>query len=193
MRFSKDEITSFFHELDRSKYMDEHKDSADMDRPFPIGYGQTISQPSLVLNMTLHLAPEEDSKILEIGTGSGFQTALLAKFSKKVYTVEKIEALYTTAKAQLDSEGYDNILFHLGDGSHGWKQYAPYDRIMVTAAAEKLPDSLISQLAPGGKMIIPVGGPFSQELQLIEKNKDNQVHTSIIEYVRFVKLEEDTK
>ncbi|AKG75386.1 protein-L-isoaspartate(D-aspartate) O-methyltransferase [Salinicoccus halodurans] len=172
--------------------MDDYKDAANMDRPFPIGHGQTISQPSLVLNMTLHLDLENDSKVLEIGTGSGFQTALLAKFSKNVYTVERIETLHNKARERLDKEGYTNIHFHLGDGSQGWEENAPYDRIMVTAAAEKLPETLISQLAPEGKMIIPVGGTFSQELRLLEKDRDGNIQTTLLEHVRFVRLGKDT-
>ncbi|SFK65800.1 protein-L-isoaspartate(D-aspartate) O-methyltransferase [Salinicoccus halodurans] len=192
MKYSKEEITAFFRSLDRGRYMDDYKDAANMDRPFPIGHGQTISQPSLVLNMTLHLDLENDSKVLEIGTGSGFQTALLAKFSKNVYTVERIETLHNKARERLDKEGYTNIHFHLGDGSQGWEENAPYDRIMVTAAAEKLPETLISQLAPEGKMIIPVGGTFSQELRLLEKDRDGNIQTTLLEHVRFVRLGKDT-
>lgn len=190
MKYSKEEITAFFRSLDRGKYMDDYKNSANMDRPFPIGHGQTISQPSLVLNMTLHLDLENDSKVLEIGTGSGFQTALLAKFSKSVYTVERIGALHNKAKERLDKEGYTNIHFHQGDGSRGWEDHAPYDRIMVTAAAEALPEALVSQLAPEGKMVIPIGGDFSQELRLLEKDRNGNIQTTFLEYVRFVKLEE---
>lgn len=192
MKYSKEEITAFFRSLDRGRYMDDYKDAANMDRPFPIGHGQTISQPSLVLNMTLHLDLENDSKVLEIGTGSGFQTALLAKFSKNVYTVERIETLHNKARERLDKEGYTNIHFHLGDGSQGWEEHAPYDRIMVTAAAEKLPETLISQLAPEGKMIIPIGGTFSQELRLLEKDRDGNIQTTLLEHVRFVRLGKDT-
>lgn len=192
MNFSKDEITSFFHKLDRSKYMEGDKYAVDIDRPFPIGHGQTISQPSLVLNMTIQLDLEKENKVLEIGTGSGFQTALLAQFAKSVYTVERIEALHSKAKDRLDSEGYNNIQFHLGDGSLGWEKYAPYDRIMVTAAAENVPAPLVDQLASGGKMVIPVGDTFSQELQLIEKDKDDNIQTTFLEYVRFVRLEDDS-
>ena len=173
--------------------MDEHKDDANMDMPFSIGHGQTISQPSLVLNMTLHLELEDDSKVLEIGTGSGFQTALLAKFSEDVYTVERIEPLHQQAKERLHTEGYTNVHFHLGDGSHGWEAHAPYDRIMVTAAAPEIPDTLTRQLAPGGRMVIPVGDTFSQELRLIEKDEAGNTSSTFLEYVRFVRLEEDGK
>ena len=161
--------------------------------PCPIGHGQTISQPSLVLSMTLalELAPQHD--VLEIGTGSGFQTAMLAKFSKNVYTVERIEALYERAKERLRTEGFSNIHFHYGDGNQGWLEYAPYDRIIVTAAAERTPQALVDQLAPDGKMVIPVGDDFAQELKLIEKDRNGSVHASFLEYVRFVKLRKDTE
>ncbi len=161
--------------------------------PCPIGHGQTISQPSLVLSMTLalELAPQHD--VLEIGTGSGFQTAMLAKFSKNVYTVERIEALYERAKERLRTEGFSNIHFHYGDGNQGWLEYAPYDRIIVTAAAERTPQALVDQLAPDGKMVIPVGDDFAQELKLIEKDRNGSVHVSTLEYVRFVELKKDTE
>ena len=190
MMYSKDEITSFFRNLDRSIYMDEHKDDANMDMPFSIGHGQTISQPSLVLNMTLHLKLEDDSKVLEIGTGSGFQTALLAKFSEDVYTVERIEPLHRKAQERLHAEGYTNVHFHLGDGSRGWEAHAPYDRIMVTAAASEIPDALTRQLAPRGRMVIPAGDTFSQELRLIEKDDAGNISSTFLEHVRFVRLEE---
>ena len=191
MKYPKNEIITFFRNLDRSIYMDEHKDDANMDMPFSIGHGQTISQPSLVLNMTLHLELEDDSKVLEIGTGSGFQTALLSKFAEDVYTVERIEPLHQVAKERLDSQGYANVHFHLGDGSRGWEAHAPYDRIMVTAAAREIPAALTRQLAPGGRMVIPVGDTFSQELRLIEKDEAGNISSTFLEHVRFVRLEED--
>lgn len=191
MGYSKKEITAFFHKLDRSKFMDSHKEAAEFDRPFSIGHGQTISQPSLVLDMTLHLDLAEGHKVLEIGTGSGFQTALLAGFAENVYTVERIEALYQKAQERLAAEGCSNVHFHLGDGSLGWKKYAPYDRIMVTAAAKEVPRALTDQLSPGGKMVIPIGDSFSQELQLIEKSEGGKIHTSFIEHVLFVELREN--
>lgn len=171
--------------------MDSHKEAANLDRALPIGHGQTISQPSLVLDMTLHLDLESDSRVLEIGTGSGFQTAMLAQFSEVVYTVERIEALYNTAKERLISLGYSNVHCLHGDGHSGWVAYAPYDRIMVTAATEKIPQSLIDQLAPRGKMVIPVGNTLSQELQLVEKDKDGHIHYSFLEHVMFVEFKKD--
>ncbi|GAA3715944.1 protein-L-isoaspartate(D-aspartate) O-methyltransferase [Salinicoccus jeotgali] len=193
MKHDKKAIESFFNRLDRSRYMDTQRHLAGADMPCPIGHGQTISQPSLVLSMTLalELAPQHD--VLEIGTGSGFQTAMLAKFSKNVYTVERIEALYERAKERLRTEGFSNIHFHYGDGNQGWLEYAPYDRIIVTAAAERTPQALVDQLAPDGKMVIPVGDDFAQELKLIEKDRNGSVHVSTLEYVRFVELKKDTE
>ncbi|WP_422124193.1 protein-L-isoaspartate(D-aspartate) O-methyltransferase [Planococcus sp. X10-3] len=168
--------------------MDRFKEMAFADEAVPIGHEQTISQPSLVLEMTLALDLAPDSKVLEIGTGSGFQTALLAEFSGSVYTVERIEELHNRAKERLGELGYDNISFKLDDGSYGWQENAPYDRIMVTAAASKIPEELVSQLAAGGKMIIPVGSSFSQELQLVEKDENGKLKTTLLNLVRFVPL-----
>ncbi|MFC3418896.1 protein-L-isoaspartate(D-aspartate) O-methyltransferase [Salinicoccus hispanicus] len=191
MKYDEKEITAFFHTLDRSRFMDRYKEEADIDMPFPIGHGQTISQPSLVLEMTLRLDLEPGHRVLEIGTGSGFQTALLAKFADSVHTVERIRALHDSAKEKLDAEGFSNIHFHHGDGNLGWEANAPYDRIMVTAAAKEIPSILIQQLAPGGKMVIPVGDTFAQELKLVEKDMHGQIHTAFIEHVRFVDLKGD--
>jgi protein-L-isoaspartate(D-aspartate) O-methyltransferase len=182
------EIISYFEKLDRSFFMDTHKEFANFDEAIPIGHEQTISQPSLVLEMTLALDLQPHSKVLEIGTGSGFQTSLLAPFSNSVYTIERIEALHERAKEKLEEAGFVNIHFKLDDGSMGWEEHAPYDRIMVTAAAAQTPRELIDQLAIGGKMIIPVGTPYLQELLLIEKNKDGETHTEVLNKVRFVPL-----
>lgn len=181
-------IISYFEKLDRSLFMDEHKEFAYLDEPLPIGHEQTISQPSLVLKMTLALNLQPHSKVLEIGTGSGFQTALLAAFSDSVYTIERIEALHDRAKERLKEDGFDNIHYKLDDGSTGWEEYSPYDRIMVTAAAAQLPQELIDQLTSGGKMIIPVGTPFLQELLLLDKDEDGEIHTEVLDDVRFVPL-----
>lgn len=188
MENRKKEITAYFRELDRRSFMDSHKDLAGLDEAVPIGFGQTISQPSLVLEMTLALDLQPDSKVLEIGTGSGFQTALLAKFTKEVYTVERIEGLHVRAKERLAAAGFTNIHFKLDDGSFGWEEHAPYDRIMVTAAAAAVPDELVAQLKEGGKMLIPVGTPSLQELKLIKKSEGGRINTSVINFVRFVPL-----
>lgn len=188
MTNQKEDIISYFEKLDRSLFMDEHKEFAYLDEPLPIGHEQTISQPSLVLKMTLALNLQPHSKVLEIGTGSGFQTALLAAFSDSVYTIERIEALHERAKERLEEAGFVNIHYKLDDGSTGWEEHSPYDRIMVTAAAAQLPQELIDQLARGGKMIIPVGTPFLQELLLIEKDENGKIHTEVLDNVRFVPL-----
>mgnify|MGYP001336618469 FL=1 len=184
------ELEKFFRSLDRSFFLEgEMKKYADLDEPLPIGFGQTISQPSLVLKMTKLLAPEKDSKVLEIGTGSGFQTAILAKMSAKVFTVEKIDELMEKAKKRLKALGFSNIYFKVGDGSKGWREYAPYDRIMVTAAARVLPEELVEQLANGGRMVIPIGPPLQlQELKLITKTDDGDIQIKTAGWVKFVEL-----
>jgi len=184
----KKEIISYFRELDRRFFMDSHKELAGLDEALPIGFEQTISQPSLVLEMTLALDLQPDSKVLEIGTGSGFQTALLAEFSKEVYTVERIQELHNRAKERLAEAGFANIHFKLDDGSFGWEEFAPYDRIMVTAAASAVPVELVEQLKNNGKMLIPVGTSAMQELKLIQKDEDGQVTSTVLNYVRFVPL-----
>ena len=183
------ELETFFRSLDRSFFIeDDMKKYADLDEPLPIGFGQTISQPSLVLEMTRLLAPEKDSKVLEIGTGSGFQTAILAKMSGQVFTVERIMELMEKAKKRLEALNFTNINYKGGDGSVGWEEHAPYDRIMVTAAANVLPDDLVDQLANGGRMVIPVGPPHLQELQLITKTDDGDMDVETMGMVRFVEL-----
>ncbi len=140
------------------------------DNPLPIGYGQTISQPYIVAYMTEAIDLQPHFKVLEIGTGSGYQAAVLAEIVDKTYTIEIVEELGKQAKARLQKLGYDNIEVRIGDGYYGWKEHAPYDAIIVTAAAEFIPPPLIEQLKPGGKMIIPVGSPFMvQTLMLLEK------------------------
>jgi protein-L-isoaspartate(D-aspartate) O-methyltransferase len=134
------------------------------DHPLPIGHNQTISQPFIVALMTEALALKGDEKVLEIGTGSGYQTAILAKLSDKVYTVERIRSLMLRARALLADLNYHNILFKAFDGTLGWDEYAPYDAIIVTAGAPKVPQPLLDQLAEGGRLIIPIGNKFSQEL-----------------------------
>ncbi len=182
------DIITYFQKLDRSFFMDAHKEFAYMDEAIPIGHEQTISQPSLVLEMTLALDLQPYSKVLEIGTGSGFQTALLAAYSNSVYSIERIAALNERAKERLEKAGFSNIHFKLDDGSTGWEEHAPYNRIMVTAAAAQVPRELIDQLGIGGKMIIPVGTPLLQELLLLEKDEDGEIHTAVLDEVRFVPL-----
>lgn len=186
------DLFAFFQKLDRSQFIDnEYKELAGYDTPLPIGFEQTISQPTLVLQMTTALDLTKECRVLEIGTGSGYQTAFLAEFAKEVYTVERITALSEQAEERLKILGYRNIHFKIDDGSDGWPEFAPYDRIIVTAAARKVPELLIKQLKPDGKMLIPVGEKGSQDLLFIEKETDGSVNTTILEKVIFVELKGD--
>ncbi|EMF46010.1 Protein-L-isoaspartate O-methyltransferase [Planococcus halocryophilus Or1] len=182
------EIIAYFREMDRSYFMDSNKDLASFDHALPIGFEQTISQPSLVLEMTLALDLRPTDKVLEVGTGSGFQTTLLAIFSGAVYTIERIEELHNRAKERVAQLNIHNIHFKLGDGSEGWQEHAPFDRIMVTAAASEVPTELLDQLNNDGKMVIPVGNSFNQELLLIEKDHSGKLHTTSLNKVLFVPL-----
>ena len=159
------------------------------NRPLSIGYGQTISQPYIVALMTDLLEPKAGDVILEVGTGSGYQAAVLSGLVDHVYTIEIIEALAKQARSRLDRLDYDNVTTRLGDGYFGWKEHGPFDAIIVTAAASHVPPPLIEQLKPGGRMVIPVGGRFmTQLLLLLEKNDDGEVITRQIGAVRFVPL-----
>jgi protein-L-isoaspartate(D-aspartate) O-methyltransferase len=156
------------------------------DRPLPIGYGQTISQPYIVAYMTEIIKPKPGQKVLEIGTGSGYQAAVLAEIVSKVYTIEIVEELGKQATTRLKNLNYKNIEVKTADGYHGWKEHAPFDAIVVTAAAEYIPTPLKEQLKDGGRMIIPVGSPYmTQQLMLIEKT-GNKFRTSSMMPVRFV-------
>lgn len=156
------------------------------DGPLPIGYGQTISQPYIVAYMTQAIKPEKCYKILEIGTGSGYQAAVLAEIVDQVYSVEIIKPLGERAKRDLELLGYKNIHIKIGDGYYGWEEFAPYDAIVVTAAAEFVPPPLLAQLKDGGKMIIPVGSSFiTQQLVLVEKRGDRISSRNLLP-VRFV-------
>ncbi|PIX77737.1 MAG: protein-L-isoaspartate O-methyltransferase, partial [bacterium (Candidatus Ratteibacteria) CG_4_10_14_3_um_filter_41_18] len=153
----------------------------------PIGYGQTISQPYIVALMTELLNLKQGNKVLEIGSGSGYQAAILSEITQEVYTIEIIEELGESAKKRLKDLGYQSIRCRIGDGYYGWEEYAPFDGIMVTAAATHIPPSLIRQLKKGGKMCIPVGDPFlTQNLILIEKDQEGNLKTKNILPVRFV-------
>jgi len=159
------------------------------DRPLPIGHGQTISQPYVVATMTELLEIGPDSVVLEIGTGSGYQAAILAEIVKEVYTIEIIEELAKPAAERLKTLGYDNVKTRTGDGYFGWKEHAPFDGIVVTAAASHIPPPLVEQLKPGGKLVIPVGAPFQvQNLMVVEKREDGSVVKRSIYPVRFVPL-----
>jgi protein-L-isoaspartate(D-aspartate) O-methyltransferase len=157
------------------------------NRPLPIGYGQTISQPYIVALMTDLIKPQADDSVLEIGTGSGYQAAILAELTGQVYSIEIIEALGKQATERLSE--YDNVTVRIGDGYYGWEEHAPFDAIVVTAAASHVPPPLVAQLKPGGRMVIPVGSRFlTQQLVLIEKDRDGQLTTRQIAPVIFVPL-----
>ncbi len=159
------------------------------NRPLAIGFGQTISQPYIVALMTDLVQPDADDVVLEIGTGSAYQAAVLAELVRQVHTIEIIEPLHDSATKRLDRLGYDNVTTKLGDGYYGWEQHAPFDAIVVTAAASHVPPPLINQLKPGGRMVIPVGGRFvTQQLLLIEKTADDEIITRQMGAVRFVPL-----
>lgn len=162
------------------------------DGPLPIGYGQTISQPYIVAEMTHQLRLKEDSKVLEVGAGSGYQAAVLAEITPHVRTIEIIKPLAESAAERLEKLGYADVEVRHGDGYYGWKEAAPFDAIIVTAAAGQIPPPLLEQLKPGGRMLIPVGGPFSiQTLMLVEKDADGAVSSRELMSVRFVPLTRD--
>jgi protein-L-isoaspartate(D-aspartate) O-methyltransferase len=164
--------------------------AADDDRPLPIGHGQTISQPFVVAYMTERLRLAGKERVLEVGTGSGYQTALLAKLSKDVYSIEIIPELAERArKVLLDELGLKNVRLRSGDGSLGWPEAAPFDRVIVTASAAAVPDALVAELAPGGRMILPVGETFdAQVLRQIDRGNDGAVLETDLLGVRFVPL-----
>ncbi|MBI2310916.1 MAG: protein-L-isoaspartate(D-aspartate) O-methyltransferase [Betaproteobacteria bacterium] len=159
------------------------------NRPLPIGYGQTISQPYIVALMTDLANPQPGQKVLEIGTGSGYQAAILAELAGWVYTIEIVEPLAKQAEERLKALDYRNVEVQAGDGYYGWAAHAPFDAIIVTAAASHVPPPLVKQLKPGGRMVIPVGTPFlTQNLMLVEKAADGSVSSRQILPVRFVPL-----
>lgn len=167
----------------------EHLAQAYHNNPLPIGYGQTISQPYIVAIMTDLLKLTETDKILEIGTGSGYQAAVLSELVQQVYSIEIIEPLGELAQQRFKELGYTNITTKIADGYYGWKEHAPFDAIIVTAAASHIPHALIEQLKPGGKMMIPVGSNFmTQQLLLIDKSNDGELQTRQVLPVRFVPL-----
>ena len=160
--------------------------------PLPIGNGQTISQPYIVALMTDLADVDEDSIVLEIGTGSGYQAAVLAEIVGHVYTIEIIEPLGRRASETLERLGYDNVTVRIGDGYRGWPELAPFDAIVVTAAPEEVPQPLIEQLTPGGRLVVPVGAQGAvQSLQVLEKTEDGTIRTTDVLPVRFVPFTRD--
>ncbi|MBF0112826.1 MAG: protein-L-isoaspartate(D-aspartate) O-methyltransferase [Desulfamplus sp.] len=162
-------------------------ESAYMDYPLPIGEGQTISQPYIIAEMTQSLQLKKSDRVLEIGTGSGYQAAILAHIVSRVYTIERNNTLFMRTRKLFDTLKYHNIVTRYSDGTIGWKSESPFDAIMVTAGGEQIPQPLIDQLAVGGKLVMPVGGLMAQELLLIEKRSSGTTITNL-GGCRFVKL-----
>lgn len=177
------------HEFVSKKYISQ----AYADHPLPIGYGQTISQPYIVALMTELIDLQRSEKVLEIGTGSGYQAAICAEITDSVYTIEIIKELGESAKERLNKLGYEQVKVKIADGYFGWKEHAPFDAIIVTAAAEHIPPPLLEQLSENGKMVIPIGHPYQvQNLMLIEKKKGKITSRNILP-VRFVPFTREIK
>jgi protein-L-isoaspartate(D-aspartate) O-methyltransferase len=180
-------VISALLKVERHRFvLEEYLNSAYADQPLPIGEGQTISQPYIVALMTELLELKGDEKVLEIGTGSGYQAAILAELAKEVYTIEIIESLASTAKKRLSELGYQNISVKAGDGYLGWPEAAPFDAIIITAAPDHIPKPLLDQLKEGGRMVVPVG-TYSQELKKIVK-RSGKIETTDIISVIFVPM-----
>jgi protein-L-isoaspartate(D-aspartate) O-methyltransferase len=169
----------------------ELRELAYVNSPLPIGFGKTISQPFIVALMTDLLELGERDSVLEIGTGLGYQAAILSRLGRRVYSVELLEELAVQARTRLARGGYRNITLHQGNGYHGWSAHAPYEKVIVTAAPDLIPPGLIRQVKPGGRMVIPAGIPDAQQLMLVEKSADGRVTTTEILRVRFSQLEPD--
>ncbi len=180
-------------DVPRHKFVpEEYKSRSYDDCPLPIGYNQTISQPYIVAYMTEILDPDSTQTVLEIGTGSGYQAAILSMLYKHVYTIEIVKPLGERAQQLFDAEGYKNITTKIGDGYQGWKEYAPFDAIIVTCAPANIPQPLVDQLAEGGKMIIPVGSHMNQVLYLLEKRK-GKIRRTATSPVLFVPMVREDK
>ena len=180
-------VLSALLKVERHRFVpEENLNSAYSDQPLPIGEGQTISQPYIVALMTELLDLKGDEKVLEIGTGSGYQAAILAELSKEVYTIEIIESLASMSKKRLLELGYQNIQVKAGDGYLGWPEFAPFDAIIVTAAPDHIPKPLIEQLKEGGRMVVPVG-THTQELKKIVK-RSGKIETTDVIPVLFVPM-----
>ncbi|MCF8197514.1 MAG: protein-L-isoaspartate(D-aspartate) O-methyltransferase [Sulfuritalea sp.] len=183
-------VMNALREVPRHRFVpDELQFGAYANRPLPIGHGQTISQPYIVALMTDLIQPGPDDVVLEIGTGSGYQAAILSRLVKRVYTIEIVESLAKDANERLRRLGYDNVEIQVGNGWLGWPQHGPYDAILVAAAASRIPAALVGQLKPGGRLVIPVGEPHSaQNLVVITKQNDGQLEMKHVLPVAFVPL-----
>ncbi len=186
----KDErVIQALYKVKREKFIPESlRDRAYGNYPLPIGENQTISQPYIVALMTQALDIKSTDKVLEIGTGTGYQAAILAELALVVYSIERIESLSMKARTNLYTQGYNNVFLIVGDGTIGLPEYAPFNKIIVTAAAPDIPESLITQLINGGKMVVPVGGRAVQDLQLVEKALNGRIYKSTLCGCRFVPL-----
>lgn len=187
---SDDEVLQAMREVPRHLLVPEPlRSRAYNDSPLPIGHGQTISQPYIVAFMTQTLNLEYGDKVLEIGTGSGYQAAVLSHITPNVYTIEIVEALGKRAKKDLYELGYTNIEMKIGDGYYGWEEHAPFDGIVVTAAPENIPDPLIQQLKPGGTLVIPIGEPGKiQTFMKVTKSESGEIQKERLMAVRFVPM-----
>ncbi len=181
-------VLAVFYKVEREKFVpSDLREDAYGDFPLSIGEGQTISQPYMVALMTQSLELKGCERVLEIGTGSGYQTAILAELSEEVYSVERIKSLAQKAKSLLKKLGYSKVKIFVSDGTKGWEKFSPYDRILVTAGAKQVPQPLVNQLQDQGIMVIPVGSIYSQELKVIRKKK-GRVKSTTVERCVFVPL-----
>jgi len=182
------DVLSAMRKVPRHLFVSEAlRDQAYGDFPLPIGQQQTISQPFIVAEMTQALSLKKDDRVLEIGTGSGYQAAILAEIVYRVYTIERINSLYINARRLFDQLKYHNILTRYSDGTTGWRDEKPFDAIIVTAGSPSIPQMLVDQLAPGGRLILPVGSEHNQDLIRIVKDEEG-VHQTSLGGCRFVKL-----
>ncbi len=185
---SDERVLAVFYKVEREKFVpSDLREDAYGDFPLSIGEGQTISQPYMVALMTQSLELKGCERVLEIGTGSGYQTAILTELSEEVYSVERIESLAQKAESLLKKLGYSKVKIFVSDGTTGWEEFSPYDRILVTAGAKHVPQPLVNQLKDEGIMVIPVGGVYSQELRVIRKKK-GRVKSTTVERCIFVPL-----
>lgn len=186
-------VMSAMYRVHREDFVPDHLRHASFhDGALPVGFGQTISQPYIVALMTDLLELDENSVVLEIGTGTGYQAAILSQLAGKVYSIERIPELAQSARQRLADLGYDNVEIHCGDGCRGWQKEAPFDGIIVTAAAASIPPALLEQLKPGGRMVIPLGLPgMHQDLVLVTSNRQGETKMRNILGVAFVPLIED--
>lgn len=177
---SDERVLAVFYKIEREKFVpSDLREDAYGDFPLSIGEGQTISQPYMVALMTQSLELKGCERVLEIGTGSGYQTAILAELSEEVYSVERIKSLAQKAESLLKKLGYSKVKIFVSDGTMGWKEFSPYDRILVTAGAKQVPQPLVNQLKDEGIMVIPVGSVYSQELRVIRKKKGRGRSTTV--------------